>query len=160
MRETAQATDKNLPVGSVQTLDDIVIESLSRPRALAQLTSFFGLLALLLASVGLYGTMSYAVGQRTREIGIRMALGAERWSVLKMVLREGMLVTIVGIGVGLALGAALTRLISSQLYNLSATDPPTFTAVSLFLVLVALAASSIPARRAMRVDPMVALRYE
>ena len=160
MREAAQAIDKNLPLGSVQTQDEIVIQSLGRQRSLAQLTSSFGLLALLLASIGLYGTMSYAVGQRTREIGIRMALGAERRNVLKMVLREGMLLTIVGIGVGLALGAALTRLISSQLYNLSATDPTTFTVVSLFLAVVALAASYVPARRAMRVDPMAALRYE
>jgi predicted permease len=160
MREAAQAIDKDLPLGSVQTQDDIVVRSLGKPRSLAELTSFFGLVALLLASIGLYGTMSYTVGQRTKEIGIRMALGAERRNVLKMVLSEGLLLTTIGIVLGLALGTALTRLISSQLYNLSATDPVTFTAVSLFLVLVAAAASYIPARRAMRVDPIVALRYE
>ena len=127
---------------------------------MATLASAFGLLAIVLACIGLYGLLSYAVARRTKEIGIRMALGAERRAVLKMVLREGMLLTMVGIGLGLALGAALTRLISSQLYNLSPTDPATFTTVSLFLTLVALAASYIPARRAMRVDPIVALRYE
>ena len=127
---------------------------------MATLASAFGLLAIVLVCIGLYGLLSYTVARRTKEIGIRMALGAERRTVLKMVLREGMLLTTVGIGVGLALGVVLTRLISSQLYNLSATDPTTFTTVSLFLTFVVLAASYLPARRATRVDPLVALRYE
>jgi len=118
------------------------------------------LTALLLAAVGLYGTMANSVGQRTREIGIRMALGAKRQSILNMVLREGMILAAVGLGLGMTMGTALTRLLSSQLYNLSATDPWTFTAVSMLLMAVALVACFIPARRAMRVDPMVALRYE
>jgi putative ABC transport system permease protein len=160
MQKAAQALDKNLPVGSVQTQDEIVNRSLGGERALSLLTTFFGLLALLLASIGLYGTMSHSVGQRTKEIGIRIALGAERQNVLNMVLREGMLLALAGIVVGLTLGAALTRLLSNQLYNLSPTDPLTFTSVSLFLMAVALVASYIPARRAMRVDPMVVLRYE
>jgi putative ABC transport system permease protein len=113
-----------------------------------------------MASIGLYGTMSHAVVQRTKEIGIRMALGAGRLNVLRLVLREGLLLTLGGISGGLVLGAALTRLISSQLYGLSATDPLTFVAVSLLLAGVALLASYLPARRAMRVDPMVALKYE
>ena len=104
--------------------------------------------------------MAHSVGQRTREIGIRMALGAKRQSILNMVLREGMILAAVGLGVGMTMGAALTRLLSSQLYNLSATDPWTFTGVSVFLMAVALVACCIPARRAMRVDPTVALRYE
>jgi len=160
MREAAQALDKNLPVGSVETQDEIVSRSLDGDRSLSGLTTFFGLIALLLASIGLYGTMSHSVGQRTKEIGIRMALGAERQNVLDMVLREGMLLTLFGISAGLTLGAAVTRLLSNQLYNLSAADPLTFTVLSLFLILVALLATYIPARRATRVDPMVALRYE
>ena len=160
MREAAQALDKNLPVGSVETQDEIVSRSLDRDRSLLGLTTFFGLIALLLASIGLYGTMSHSVGQRTKEIGIRMALGAGRQNVLNMVLGEGMLLTLFGISAGLTLGAAVTRLLSSQLYNLSAADPLTFTVLSLFLILVALLATYIPARRATRVDPMVALRYE
>jgi putative ABC transport system permease protein len=160
MREVARQLDKDLPVDAVTTQNEIVEESLGRPRALTQLTALSGLLALLLASIGLYGTMSHAVAQRTKEIGIRMALGAERRNVLRMVLGEGMLLALCGISGGLALGAALTRLISSQLYGLSATDPLTFVTVSLLLAGVALLASYIPARRAMRVDPMVALKYE
>jgi len=160
IREAAQALDKNLPVGTVQTQDEVVSRSLGEARSLSGLTAFFGLAALLLAAIGLYGTMAYSVGQRTREIGIRMALGAKRQSILNMVLREGMILAAVGLGVGMTMGAALTRLLSSQLYNLSATDPWTFTAVSMFLMAVALVACYIPARRAMRVDPMEALRYE
>ena len=160
MPEVARRLDKDLPVGAVTTQNEIVDQSLGGPRALTQLTALLGLLALLLASIGLYGTMSHAVVQRRKEIGIRMALGAERQNVLRMVLREGLLLTLGGISGGLALGAALTRLISSQLYGLSATDPLTFVTVSLLLAGVAFLASYIPARSAMRVDPMVALRYE
>ena len=160
MHAAAEALDKNLPVQNVQTQEQIVSQSLGEQRSLSGITAFFGLLALLLASIGLYGTMSYVVGQRTKEIGIRMALGADRQKVLFMVLREGIIVTLVGIATGLALGAALTRLLSNQLYNLSGTDPLTFSAVSLFLLIVALVASYIPARRAMRMDPIATLRYE
>jgi putative ABC transport system permease protein len=160
MREVARRLDKDLPVGTVTTQNEIVDQSLGRPRALTQLTTLLGLLALLMASIGLYGTMSHTVVQRTKEIGIRMALGAERLSVLRLVLREGLLLTLGGISGGLVLGAALTRLLASQLYGLSATDPLTFVAVSLLLAGVALLASYIPARRATRVDPMVALKYE
>ena len=160
MHAVAQRLDKDLPVGAVTAQNEIVEESLGEQRALTQLTALLGLLALLLASIGLYGTMSHAVSRRTKEIGIRMALGAERHNVLRMVLREGMLLTLAGIGAGLALGAALTRLIASQLYGISATDPVTFVSVSLLLAGVALLACYIPARRAMKVDPMVALRYE
>ena len=160
MHDAAEALDKNLPTGSVETQDEVVNQSLGGQRSLSEMTAFFGLLALLLASIGLYGTMSHAVGQRTKEIGIRMALGAGRQNVLLMVLREGLRLTFVGIGAGLALGAMLTRLLSKQLYHLSGTDPLTFTAVSLFLMVVALLASYIPARRAMRMDPIATLRYE
>ena len=160
LREAARTLDRDLPVGTVGTQDEVVSHSLGGQRSLTQLTAALGLLALLLASIGLYGTMSHAVSLRTKEIGIRMALGAERRNVLRMVLREGTLLTLAGISVGLALGAALTRLISSQLYGLSPTDPLTFLAVSMQLLGVAMLATYIPARRAMKVDPIVALRYE
>ena len=160
MQATARVVDKDLPVGSVATQDEIINHSLGGERSLSLLTSLFALLALLLASIGLYGTISHSVSQRTKELGIRIALGAERQDLLRMVLREGMLLAFVGIVAGLALGAALTRLLSNQLYNLSATDPLTFTAVSLFLMAVALVACYIPAQRGMRVDPIVALRHE
>jgi predicted permease len=160
LQATARAVDKDLPVGKVQTQEEIVNRSLGGERSLSLLTAFFGLLALVLASIGLYGTMSHSIGQRTKEIGIRIALGAEQRNLLNMVLREGMRLAFVGIVAGLAIGVALTRLLSNQLYNLSSTDPLTFAAVSLFLMAVAFVASYIPARRAMRIDPIVALRYE
>jgi predicted permease len=160
IREAAQALDKELPIGTVETQGEVVTHSLGEQRSLTQLTGVLGLLALLLASIGLYGTMSHSVGRRTREIGIRIALGAERQKVMNMVLRGGMRLALAGIGVGVPLAAGVSRLISSQLYGLSAADPLTFITVSLLLAGVSLLATYIPARRAMRVDPMVALRYE
>ena len=160
IREAAQALDQGLPIGTVETQGEVVTYSLREQRSLTQLTGVLGLLALLLASIGLYGTMSHSVGRRTREIGIRMALGAERQKVMNMVLRGGMRLAFAGIGLGVPLAAGVSRLISSQLYGLSAADPLTFITVSLLLAGVSLLATYIPARRAMRVDPMIALRYE
>jgi macrolide transport system ATP-binding/permease protein len=160
VRGEVQSLEKNLPITGTRTMADQVSSSLFPAKMGAILLAIFGLLALLLASVGIYGVMGYSVARRTREIGIRMALGAGRGDVLKLVLTEGM--TLVAIGVGVGLGAAwfATQLLASFLYGVSATDPLTFAGISLLLSGVALVASFVPARRATRVDPLVALRYE
>ncbi len=160
IRREAQALDKDLPVYDVRTFTDLVAESMSQERVIATLSSFFGLLALLLASIGLYGVMAYAVARRTREIGIRLALGARTGDVLKLVIRQGMALVAVGLFIGLAGAMALTRYIAGQLYGVGATDPATFAAISLLLTTVALLACYLPARRAAKVDPMIALRHE
>jgi predicted permease len=152
--------DGNIPLIEPRTLTEHVEESLGRQRLMASLIAIFGLLALALAAVGLYGTISYAVSQRTRELGIRMALGAERRDVLRLVVRHGLKLTLIGLGIGIAGALALTRFLSTLLYGVRPTDPLTFVAVSLLLAVVALFACYIPARRATKVDPMVALRYE
>jgi putative ABC transport system permease protein len=124
------------------------------------LLDVFAGVALLLAGVGIYGMVAYSVSQRLREMGIRIAMGAERGDVLRLVLGQGAKVAVLGIAVGIAMSSALTRLMASLLFGVSATDPLTFLGVAMLLTLAALAASCIPARRAMRVDPMVALRHE
>ena len=152
--------DPALPVANVMTMDELLSGTVSPRRFSAVLISILAGLAVSLAAVGIYGVMSYMVGKRTHEIGIRMALGAQPGNVLRMVIREGMLLASAGIVAGIGGALGLTRLMASLLYGLSATDPATFAAVALLLALVALAACYIPARRAMKVDPMVALRYE
>jgi len=149
-----------LPLAKVATLMTLVDDSMSQPRFSMLLLACFGLLALLLASIGMYGVISYSVMQRTREIGIRMALGAERRSVFGMVLGEGARLAGLGIAIGLLAALAVTRLMASFLYGVQPTDPLTFLAVSLLMVGITLLACYLPARRATRVDPTVALRYE
>jgi putative ABC transport system permease protein len=141
-------------------MDSLIGESLGPQRFATTLLAVFAGLAILLASVGLYGLMSYSVAQRTNEIGIRIALGAQRGEVLRMVLRQGTKLALAGIVAGVVVGLVLTRLMESLLYGVSAADPLSFAGAAVLLVLVALLACYIPARRAMRVDPMVALRYE
>jgi len=160
VRQAVKAVDPEVPVYSVRTLAEIVSDRTAQRRLAVMLITVFAAVALLLAAVGIYGVMSYAVAQRTQEIGIRMALGAERRDILRMVLRHGSLMAAAGIGLGLAVALGLARLITSLLFQVSATDPPTFSLVPVVLIAVALLACYIPARRATRVDPLVALRYQ
>jgi putative ABC transport system permease protein len=160
MREAVWAVDKDQPVTSLRTMEDYMSESVSQRRFNAILLAAFAILALILAAVGLYGVMNYSVTQRTHEIGIRVALGAERNHVFKLVIGQGMLLAMIGVAVGLAAAFALTRLMEGLLYGVSATDPLTFVVIALLLSAVALLACYIPARRAARVDPMVTLRCE
>jgi putative ABC transport system permease protein len=141
-------------------MDDVRDASVAQPRFSSQLLGLFAALALVLAAVGLYGLMAYSVTQRRNEIGIRMALGATRESILRLVLRQGSLLALAGIGLGLVASILVTRLLSSLLFDVSPGDPMTFLTVASLLVGVALLATYIPARRATKVDPMVALRYE
>jgi predicted permease len=152
--------DKNQPISKAETLDHLLAESLARRRLYMVLLGIFSIAALLLAAVGIYSMVSYSVSQRTHEMGIRLAIGAERKDVLFLVLGQGAKVALLGVAVGIAAALALTRLMSNLLFGVSATDPLTFAGVAMLLTLVALFASYIPARRAMRVDPLVALRYE
>ena len=159
-RQAIHSVDPDLPIAKVKTLNDLVDDSVAQPRFAMLLLGAFGGLALLLAMIGMYGVISYNVAQRTQEIGIRIALGAQRRNIFEMVLGHGLRLAVLGIAIGLAAAFAVTQVMTSFLYGVQATDPLTFTAVALLLVLVALFACYIPARRAMRVDPMVALRYE
>ena len=159
-RAQVRELDPDLPVTRIMPMTDVISRSVWQPRLYTALFGVFAGVALILATVGIYGVMSYAVEQRTREIGLRMALGAQRNDVLKLVVGHGILVAAIGIAVGLGAAAALTRLMSSLLFEVSATDPMTFAVVSALLAGVALGACFIPARRATKVDPMIALRYE
>src|SRR5215472_4896887 len=160
IRSVVSQTDGNLPVFNVHTQAELIDRLLSQERMIAKLSGFFGILALVLACIGLYGLLSYEVSRRTREIGIRMALGAQRGGVLRLVVGQGIVLAITGAMVGIAVALGVTRYLKSMLYDIHANDPATIAGVAILLTLVAVAACYIPARRAMRVDPMVALRYE
>ena len=159
-RKTFAAVDANVPLTRIRTLTELVDSSVSKDILIARLSAFFGILALALACVGLYGVMSYNVSSRTREIGVRMALGAQRHGVLRMVLKEAMKLVLIGIVIGIPMALLLTRLFNSMLFGLSSADPVSLLSVILLLGAIATVAGFIPARRATRVDPMVALRYE
>jgi putative ABC transport system permease protein len=160
VKEQIWKVDAQLPITRVQTMNDVSAASFDARRFNMLLLTLFAGLALVLAAVGVYGVMSYAVTQRTHEIGIRMALGAQVGNVMKLVMKGGLVIASVGVAIGLVGAFALTRLMSSLLFDVAPTDKSTFAAVSLALLLIALAACYIPARRATKVDPLQALRYE
>lgn len=160
VRQIVQQMDKDEPISNIATMDQLISDSVARSRLTAVLLGVFAALAMILACIGIYGVMTYATAQRRNEIGIRMALGAQRGDILRLVLGQGVRLAILGVVIGIACGLALTRLLQSLLFHISASDPLTFAGVAILLTLVVLAACYLPARRAMRVDPMDALRYE
>jgi putative ABC transport system permease protein len=160
VRREVNSIDPDLALADIKTMEQLMSESLGRSRYRGVLLGIFAVVALTLATVGIYGVIAYAVSQRTREIGIRIALGARRRDIFRMVVGHGMILSLIGVALGVAASLALTRFLSSLLYGVSNTDPLTFTSVVLLLITVALLACSIPARRATRIDPLIALRHE
>ncbi len=160
VRTAVGAVNSNLPVANVRTLDDILAQSMARTSFISVMLAIAAAVALALGVVGIYGVISYIVSQRTREIGVRMAIGADRRDVRRMVLRQGMILAGIGVVVGLVAAVGLTRFMSSFLHGVEATDPATFAAVAALLTAVALVASYLPALRASRTDPLEALRFE
>jgi putative ABC transport system permease protein len=160
IRQEVSLLDRDVPLAGISTMNQLLFKSVAQPRFRTLLISIFSALALLLAAIGIYGVISYSVTKRTHEIGIRMALGAQRSDVLKMIVRQGMVLTLIGLAIGLAASLIVTRFMSSLLFGVAATDPLTFIGVSLVLATIALLATIIPAHRATKVDPMEALRYE
>jgi putative ABC transport system permease protein len=160
LRKAVWSIDPNQPIADVSTMEQIVADSIAQPRLSMLMMGLFGALALILAAVGIYGLLSYAVTQRTQEMGIRMALGARVKDVLGLILKQGMMLVLIGEVFGLVGAFALTRLIRTLLFGVTPTDATTFVVVSAVLTGVALLACYFPARRATKVDPLVALRYE
>jgi putative ABC transport system permease protein len=160
VQETVRSLDRNLPVSNVVSMEQVIADTLWQPRFNLQLIGLFAAVALVLAAVGLYGVMSYSVAQRTHEVGLRMALGAQRGDVMRLVVGQGLKLALLGVGTGLLASLALTRLMTKLLFGVSVTDPLTFAALSVLLTVVALLACWLPGRRAAKVDPLVALRYE
>jgi putative ABC transport system permease protein len=160
IRSQVKEMNPDQPVTSVRTMKEVISRSVWQPRLYAILFGIFAVVALVLASVGIYGVMAYSVAQRTHEMGIRMALGAQKRDVLRLVIGQGMMLASIGVAVGVIGALALTRLMKTLLFNMSATDPMTFVTLALVLTAVALLACYLPARRATKVDPMIALRYE
>lgn len=160
IHSAAAAADKDIPLVNMRTLNEVIDQALFLEKTFAFLSASFGFLALLLACVGLYGTMSYTVSRRTNEIGIRLALGAQRGTILHMVLRETLWIVLAGIAIGTPLAWLGTKLLESQLFGLSPHDPRTILLAIAAIVAVTIIAGYLPARRASRVDPIKALRYE
>jgi putative ABC transport system permease protein len=159
-RSELRQLDANEPMANVASVDEILSDSFSRSRFTMIVLGLFAIVALMLAAVGIYGVVAYTVAQRTNEIGIRVAMGAQRRDVLRLVLGHGSRLILLGVTLGVAAGLGITRLMTGLLFGISATDPLTFAGVALLLTAVALVGCYVPARRAMRVDPLVALRYE
>ena len=160
IRSLVASLDRNLAVFDIKTMTEQIHRTLSLPRMGAMLTGMFGLLGLVLAVMGIYGVVSYTVARCTREIGVRMALGAQPHDVLKLMVTQGMVLAVIGLVIGLTASLGLSRVLSSLLFGVTSTDPVTFAGVPVLLATVALLACYIPARRAAKVDPMAALRYE
>jgi putative ABC transport system permease protein len=160
IRNQVRALDPTLPVASLSTMEEVVRRSIARPRFIALLLSIFAGAALFLAAIGIYGVLSYSVAQRGQELGIRMALGADRRRILRLVMSQGMVLALAGVAAGVAISLALSRLITSLLFGVGPTDPVTYAGVMALLGAVALAACALPAARAARVDPLVVLRSE
>ncbi len=160
VQKEIRGLDPDQPIADLRTMKQVISKSIARPRFNTLLLTIFAGVALVLASVGLYGVMNYSATQRTHEVGIRMALGATRADIMRLVVGNGMLLTLVGIGIGVVASWGLTRVMQSFLFGVGATDAVTFIAVSGLLILVALVANYIPARKATRVNPVIALRYE
>ncbi|MBO0863376.1 MAG: FtsX-like permease family protein, partial [Chloracidobacterium sp.] len=160
VRREVRAIDRELPISDIRTLDAVTSAAMSRQRLSLILIGFFALSSLALAACGIYGVMSYLVSQRTHELGIRLALGAQVGDVMKLIIRQGMAVALIGISLGLAAALAVTQLMKSLLFGVSSTDPVTYALIALLLVGVALIASYIPARRATKIDPLQSIRHE
>jgi putative ABC transport system permease protein len=160
VRTAIRAVDRDLPVANIRTMERVVAESMAQPRIVTGLVTIFASLAALLAAMGLYGVIAYSVAQRSHELGVRMALGATRGDLLRLVVGEGMRLTAAGVVLGLAAAFALTRLMASLLFGVRATDPWVFAMVTALVALIALGSTLVPALRASRVDPLIALRYE
>ena len=160
VRQKVRELDAALPVSTVRTMDEWVSNNAAQPRLNAILLAVFAAVAMLIASIGIYGVLAYSVNQRTQEIGLRMALGAPRGQVLRLIVREGMTVGAIGIGAGVAGALALSRVLASLVFDVPVRDPLTYVVVTASLAVVALVACVIPARKASRVDPIVALRCD
>ncbi len=160
MRNEVSALDKDLAIVDVKTLDRYLADSVAQPKFNTLLLTIFAIVAMILTAIGLYGVMAYSAAQRTHEIGIRMALGAQTVDVLRLVIGQGMKLAVIGVAIGLVGALALTRFMQNLLFKVSPIDPRTFGAIALLLAGVALVACYVPARRATKVDPMVALRAE
>jgi ABC-type antimicrobial peptide transport system permease subunit len=160
VRRMIREVDSSAAADSVMTMDDLVSGMSAQPRFYAVLVGVFGAIAAVVAGIGVYGVLSYAVAQRTREIGIRIALGAERWQVVGLVMRQGALIVGIGLAIGLAGAAALTRYVSGMLFGITAMDVSTYIAVAAAFALLALLACFVPARRAARLDPLTSLRHD
>jgi putative ABC transport system permease protein len=160
IREQVQSIDKDQPLSRVATMGSVFSDSIGKRRFNAMLLAAFGLLALALAAVGIFGVIKYSVQQRAHELGVRMALGARTGNVVRLIVGEGLMLALVGIGLGVCGSLALTRLIAGLLYSVSPQDPSTFILVSIMLLAISLLASYLPARKATKVDPVEALRWE